>query len=251
MTVKCLGRVCPRRGSVLFFFDKICVKVRSSGHLHEASTLEFVAERTSVPVPRVYCAFSHKGSSYMVMERIKGDMLGRTWSSRSVESRAKILSQLKSMVAEMRSVLPQPGQGVSNIDGGPIWDCRIPGVSMFHGPFRTVSEFHRHLRGGFEYHPDHFQDMNTLISLQDRCWGDPVLTHGDLSSLNILVHEDQVVGIIDWETAGWYPSYWEYTSAWRVNPRNYFWRDEIDEFLEPMPIALEMENIRTKYFGDT
>jgi len=34
-----------------------------------------------------------------------------------------------------------------------------------------------------------------------------VFTHGDLSSLNVLVRGDQIVGIIDWETAGWYPSY--------------------------------------------
>lgn len=36
-----------------------------------------------------------------------------------------------------------------------------------------------------------------------------VFTHGDLSSLNILARVDDIVGIIDWETAGWYPSYWE------------------------------------------
>ena len=37
-----------------------------------------------------------------------------------------------------------------------------------------------------------------------------VFTHGDLSSFNIVARVDGIVGIIDWETAGWYPSYWEY-----------------------------------------
>jgi hypothetical protein len=59
-----------------------------------------------------------------------------------------------------------------------------------------------------------------------------------------------IVGIIDWETAGWYPSYWEYTSAHQVNPQNSFWADEIDNFLQPMPDELKMEQTRQKYFGD-
>lgn len=49
-----------------------------------------------------------------------------------------------------------------------------------------------------------------------------VFTHGDLSRLNILARGDDIVGIIDWETAGWYPSYWEYTTACQVNPQNSF-----------------------------
>lgn len=88
------------------------------------------------------------------------------------------------------------------------------------------------------------------MELQDRPWPPPVFTHGDLSSLNILVRSDEVVGIIDWETAGWYPSYWEYTTACQVNPRNPFWREQIDKFLEPMPGELEMDQVRLKYFGD-
>lgn len=49
-----------------------------------------------------------------------------------------------------------------------------------------------------------------------------VLTHGDLSSLNVLVRGDEVVGVVDWETTGWFPRYWEYTCAKNVNPYNTF-----------------------------
>jgi len=62
-----------------------------------------------------------------------------------------------------------------------------------------------------------------------------VFTHGDLSSLNILTHGDVVVAVIDWETSGWYPSYWEYTSAWNVNQQNQFWRDESTDFWTQSP----------------
>lgn len=43
---------------------------------------------------------------------------------------------------------------------------------------------------------------------------DIVFTHADLNMRNILVDEDgKLSGIVDWECAGWYPEYWEYTKA--------------------------------------
>ena len=37
-----------------------------------------------------------------------------------------------------------------------------------------------------------------------------VFTHGDFLPRNIIVKDRKVVGILDWEMAGWYPEYWEY-----------------------------------------
>ncbi|KAN0123120.1 kinase-like protein [Russula decolorans] len=36
------------------------------------------------------------------------------------------------------------------------------------------------------------------------------LTHGDLLPHNILVKGSKITGIFDWETAGYYPEFWEY-----------------------------------------
>ena len=36
------------------------------------------------------------------------------------------------------------------------------------------------------------------------------LTHGDLLPKNILVNGSTITAIIDWETAGFYPEFWEY-----------------------------------------
>ena len=248
--VKLLKRIVPNHGAIIFVSRKLCIKFGPLRHLPEASAMQFIAQHTSIPVPKIYCAFTRKGWTYIAMENINGEMLGRGWGERSSESKVKLLAQLRGMVDEMRNILCPQGQGVSNIDGGPIWDCRLPGNSMCHGPFKSVHDFHRFLRGGFDADPNHYPEVTELITLQDRDWPPPVFTHGDLSSLNILVRDDKIVGIIDWETAGWYPSYWEYTTASQVNPRNYFWLEEIDKFLNPMPEELRMEKIRQKYFGD-
>ncbi|KAF1948496.1 kinase-like protein [Byssothecium circinans] len=250
LAIKLLKRFRKRNGTVLFLSEKICVKYGSSASLSEASTMQFVAKQTAVPVPRVYCAFAKENRTYIVMERIRGEPVGSGWFKRSEESRAKILGQLKEMVEEMRRISPPEGVGVAHVDGGPLYDPRLPGTSNHFGPFKTIQDFHRHLRGGLEAHPQHEPEISELIRQQDKPRSAPVFTHGDLSSLNVLARGDEIVGIIDWETAGWYPSYWEYTTAWNANPQNQFWRDEVEKFLQPMPKELEMEKIRLKYFGD-
>jgi hypothetical protein len=45
-----------------------------------------------------------------------------------------------------------------------------------------------------------------------------VFTHSDIAPRNILVGNDlenPVIGIVDWESAGWYPVYWEYANMMR------------------------------------
>ncbi|KAF2137376.1 uncharacterized protein K452DRAFT_235979 [Aplosporella prunicola CBS 121167] len=244
-----LKRFRPRKGNVLMLSGKFCVKYGPHVCLAEASTMRFIAQKTSIPVPKVYCAFKRGDWTYIVMEKISGDMIGQGWVQRSEESKASILFELKRLVQEMRDI-PASGPGVHNVDGGPLFDPRLPGPSLRIGPFESIQAFHQHLRGGLHPDPNLDPKVNELIELQDGPWPPPNFTHGDLSSLNILSQEDKIVGIIDWETAGWFPSYWEYTTACQVNPQNSFWREEIDKFLEPLPKELAMEEIRQRFFGD-
>lgn len=67
------------------------------------------------------------------MERIRGVNIANGWVSRSAASKEKLLHQLKAMVEEWRSSQPPPNAGVSNIDGGPIFDQRLP-TKLFWGP---------------------------------------------------------------------------------------------------------------------
>ncbi|EKM75444.1 hypothetical protein AGABI1DRAFT_79892 [Agaricus bisporus var. burnettii JB137-S8] len=246
--IQLLRRIKPLTGNVVFLSNKLCVKFGHFVQLSEASTLQFIAQHTSIPVPKVHCAFVHKDCTYILMDRIDGKMLLLDWRSRSAESKEKILQQLKEFVTELRS-LPPPGPGISNVDGGPLFDFRFP-TSNAIGPFKTIHEFHLFLRNGIqEWRSDVYPEVNRMIALQDRPWPMPVFTHGDLSSLNILARGDTVVGIIDWETSGWFPSYWEHSMAWYVNPRNIFWQEEVEKFLESTPEDMEMEEIRLRLFG--
>lgn len=95
------------------------------------------------------------------------------------------------------------------------------------------------------------RDLREMMSKQDGPWPPPVFTHGDLNPCNIIVRDGKVVGIIDWEFAGWYPHYWEYTAAWFGNIIRTDWQGMIDKFLDrPNDEVFKMEEVRNKWWGE-
>lgn len=95
---------------------------------------------------------------------------------------------------------------VGNSLGGPVHDNGVFGGSP-EGPFATEEEFSSILR----YSDD-----------PGRQGHDVVFTHADLNPRNILISlynlRDgtrgwRVSGIVDWEFAGFYPEYWDYTES--------------------------------------
>ena len=46
---------------------------------------------------------------------------------------------------------------------------------------------------------------------------------------------DYEVAIIDWEDAGWYPSYWEYASVAIAFQWDDDWPAKFEEFISPWP----------------
>jgi len=224
----------------------ICVKYGAgpSKHISEAKTMVYIASHTSLPVPKVYCAFKKGKFTYIVMERIKGAQLNRCWRSAGAKGQEHLRAQLRAFLKELRSLPPpRPGQ-VGDVNYSKLYDDRIEPVGF--GPFETARDFHKFLRNGITK-PVEDPELDQLITDQDKEYS-TCFTHGDLSSFNILVRDGQVVGIVDWEMSGWYPEYWEYTSAWHVNLYDEWWRPEIEKILDAYPAELEMEKNRRKLF---
>ncbi|KAI1415541.1 kinase-like protein [Hypoxylon sp. FL1857] len=246
-------------GSCLPLSKNLILKSDAFVHLTEAATMVFVAKNTSIPVPRVHCSFVYKNRAYIVMERIQGDDLARVWKSLSESDRESIFAQLRSMLQELRAIQPPPGTGVESCVGGSLHDSRMTRSRPRFGPFKTIQDFHLWLRGDLKLEdfpngfPDRedghdWEDFKEMAIRQDRPWPAPVFTHGDLNPSNILVRGNKVVGIIDWEFAGWYPPYWEYTSACYLPLQ--FWRDAVPKFLDPYPEELKMEVTRQRWWGE-
>jgi len=256
LALRTTARFYRRSGPCVPISKRLMVKTGPFVHLSEAATLRFVASKTSIPVPHVHCAFVHNNRAFIVMERIEGAMLGAVWNSLSAADQASIFEQLRTMLRELRSLPAPPDTGVESCVGGSLRDCRIPRSCPRFGPFKTTQDFHLWLRHGLrpENHPDRkvdddWIDIKAMAERQDGPWPPPVFTHGDLNPTNILVRGNRVVGIIDWEHAGWLPYYWEYTSAWQAHYSFPGWEDDILKFLDPHPDDLKMEMTRQIWWG--
>ncbi|KAK0938548.1 hypothetical protein LTR29_009862 [Friedmanniomyces endolithicus] len=233
------------------------VKTGRRVHLTEAATMKFIAENTSIPIPKVYCS----DRAFILMERIHGEEIPTAWKRLQEPGRRKIYGQLRAILQELRSLKPPPGTGIESCTGGSLYDSRIKQCrGTRFGPFKTIQDFHFWLREGLQ--PSEIQggeiedgverqDLEKMAAMQDAGpWPPPVFTHADLNPFNILVRDDEVVAVLDWEFAGWYPSYWEYTSAWHGNLTRTGWQEALDQFLDPYAEELEMERTRQKWWGE-
>lgn len=232
------------------------VKTGPNIHLAEARTMRFIAQNTSLPVPKVWCAFVHKGRTYIVMERIRGQELPRAWGQLSPESRNYCLQQLKDMIHELRSI-KSSCRAVANCRGGSLRDSRLHKDCSRFGPFPDIQSFHRWLRDDIKLADcekiENSKDRNEIrdmILKQDGPWESPVFTHGDLTPFNILVRGDRIAATIDWEFSGWYPHYWEYSSAWYGSRLALEWQSLLHNFLDIYPDELRMDATRQRWWGD-
>lgn len=144
-------------------------------HLTEAATLRLVVSKTSIPVPRVHCAFVHDNMARIVMERIDRESIGHAWKSLTVAQLKKIFSQLLKMFTELRAIQLTAGTGVESYGRGSLADSRIPHARSRFGPFKSIQEFHVWLREDFRLKdcPDHeddeeWRDIKQMKTMQDR-----------------------------------------------------------------------------------
>ncbi|KAF7556439.1 hypothetical protein G7Z17_g1423 [Cylindrodendrum hubeiense] len=256
LALKTTAHLFSRNGVCIPISKHKIVKTGPVVHLAEGATIKYVADNTSIPVPKIYCSFVWRNRAYIVMEKVQGEAITRAWPRLSEDNRQTIFAHLKLLIQELRTLKPQ-GPGLKSCTGGSLRDSRIPRAFPRFGPFTSIQEFHLWLRDGLQpseaqssVSDQEWREVQEMATRQDGEWPPPVFTHADLNPANIFVRGDQVVGIIDWEFSGWYPHYWEYTSAWCGNVTTTEWQDVLHNFLEPFPAELEMEKTRQKWWGE-
>jgi thiamine kinase-like enzyme len=164
------------------------------------------------------------------------------WEVMSWEQRKSIVVQLRDFILQLRALTPlHPGKiHAAGVEFG-IYDPRQQNKPF--GPFETVDQFHEFI--GVNYLRQHIDEYPAFQSAFEKCAERAYSTkfsHGDLAPHNITVEDGKVVCIIDWECAGWYPEYWEYTSCFRSNDLYTSFRDMMKEEMEPYPDELEIDH---------
>jgi Ser/Thr protein kinase RdoA (MazF antagonist) len=142
-----------------------------------------------------------------------------------------------------------------------LYDFRIHRGMLGFGPFANEADFHRFEGYGLQLEydilgkekawieADEVDELRRMIEIQDGKNRKICFTRGDLNGANILVRKGKVAAIIDFDLSGFYPEYWEYTTAMVGISGEEFWKEEISRFLDVYPEELEMESIRQKHFG--
>ncbi|KAF2017863.1 kinase-like protein [Aaosphaeria arxii CBS 175.79] len=160
----------------------------------------------------------------ILMTRLPGAALGDVHKELPPEQLQTICSELRTMLETMREWKhPQGGQRVCSISGTSIVSARVPDHII--GPCESESDFNKQLlapaRPGRKNSKEKFARVKKLHAMQHSI----VFTHGDLKHHNLLVHDGHVPGFIDWESAGWCPEYWEFTTALKFCSEDFWWYD--------------------------
>ncbi|EON63198.1 hypothetical protein W97_02425 [Coniosporium apollinis CBS 100218] len=227
------------------------VKYGRAVELMEGEIMLFLGQVTAVPVPRIYalCKDPSNKKAYIVMERIAGKNLDIAWPSLSQTQKDFIATRLRANFSELRK-LPSPG-GYCSVGKRPLLDNVFwtrDTVDTISGPFSTEAELNdamieKYIFNNLPQKKANFYRRAFPSVLRGH---PPVFTHGDFQRKNVMVREVPRSGeseqeeceyepvIIDWESAGWYLSYWEYSRAlfacggWRDD-----WSVWVDKILDP------------------
>lgn len=225
------GEFCP----VYKVDDKTIAKTGDSVRLAEAEAMNYIRGNTSIPVPEVYNAYRDDASGHVriVMEFIEGEKLEDVWPTFDSAQKQCIVGQLREYFTELRQV---KGTFIGSVDGSACEDPTFDGNLGGYGPYQTEEEFSNGIIKALrQAQTGPFVDLicemiHTLMKNHEI-----VLTHGDFAPRNILVKGTIVVGILDWELAGYYPEYWEYFKALRRPPWECQWMKDkaVDQILTP------------------
>jgi aminoglycoside phosphotransferase (APT) family kinase protein len=188
---------------------------------HEADMMNIVKE--VVPVPNVFGCYTLGNETIIEMEYIEGEILQNILPNLTNEQKQLLTEDLKSIISRMRQL-------TSYGTIGPVKNESLP--------ISGVYESERHLNQNLldkldKSMPQH--NINLIFSGALTEDHDIVMTHGDLHPKNIIVRDYRIVAILDWECAGFYPEYWEYTKTLSSIQWNNVWVPIIHQALNPYP----------------
>ena len=224
--------------------DNLVVKYRTNIDLDEAKSTSFVARNTTIPVPNILGTYTHNSKNYIVMTRVQGVLLSERLHSLSATEYDTMVAEMKVYIDQLRGLRIEEFAESSYIGSVGRRECKdkiFRAGSDKRGPFVTEAEMHSNIC-------DRWVDLRSwgntkadyYIHILRRMYAENSnhairFTHADLSPGNIMVDKGHVMGILDWQEAGWYPEYWEYVNAMQGcgGVWDTLWPLQIEKILQP------------------
>lgn len=84
----------------------------------------------------------------------------------------------------------------------------LNGYGIGHGPFSSDDELWAEMSLALKQVPE---QLRSKLRQRMPTAAPYTFTHGDLTNVNIMIENGDVVGILDWESSGFFPVWWEFT----------------------------------------
>jgi hypothetical protein len=210
--------------------------------------------------PRLYAMWKEEdGTLFLVMERLRGNTLESLWPTLQEPDKISILAQLKLIIMRIRNLPHQGFFGAvdrSHLPDHLFYSPKYP--AHISGPFTSEraliqglisrSRLNAQRDERHSYLADFFEEQLVRdLAVDGRA---AVFTHCDLQRKNILVEEVKIEGgsdkkqfnisIVDWESSGWYPAYWEYFVAFISLKWDDDWCSKVADVLDIWPAEAAM-----------
>ena len=212
----------------------------------EVSAILFMRHNTSIPVPRVIDSCIQERDSWFSMDIVPGLSLTDTRMRMMEDTQEQTRRQLSDYLCELRALRPPHPPYFGSCTGGPAYDHRLnSGFSC--GPFASVAEFHDVLVAPVTRCPRPELAAHYRKQLSDE--HKIVFTHADLCGDHVFVDPGtgKVTGIVDWEMAGWWPAYWEYTKSLFGGRCMPWWKEIVNTAMDPYPSEREVDRILQQF----
>jgi hypothetical protein len=213
----------------------------------EGQNLLFLEQHANgqTTAPRLYAMYRSPSTGHvcLVMERLQGQTLESLWPGLAEDEKSQVCAELKKAVDALREI-PAPGfyggVGRTCVPCHLFWDREQN--KEICGPFdseagfnaglvkklRSIDEMNAgYMTSKVDYYERHVDAMLTQHA--------PVFTHLDLQRKNIMVSRRSEKAF-DWEDAGWYPSYWEYSINFATMQWSDDWPGRLEQAVAPWPV---------------
>lgn len=184
-------------GAVWAIGGAVCkAKAWVEGMETEAETLRYVHKNFDIAVPEILYAWIDQSfnRSFLILKRIDGETLQRAWPSLSHNQRHHIAEQV---AHHCETLAKETSDKLETVTGCGILDqYLLPGRPVSAPSWKPIP-----------FPPLSKAKAKAYLLPMDA--GEKFyFCHADLSPTNIMVLEGSVTGIIDWESAAFYPRAW-------------------------------------------
>ncbi|KAL2818790.1 phosphotransferase family protein [Aspergillus cavernicola] len=186
-----------------------------------------MARAAGMPVPKVISCGKHGGWVSILMTRLPGTPLLNSDEQFDADAEGPWVHELKQCLHAMRLWrCPTDSKYIGSVIGTAIHSIRVPMHRM--GPFTYEAELLKHLLSPASMHSFiSTREYEATLLRAKRLNMRPhriTFTHGDLQAHNILVDEGHLSGFLDWESGGWCPEYWEFTTSMRYAKSSWWYQ---------------------------